>query len=225
MGSPGKNPGVGCHVLLQGSSRPRDGTQVSLKLAAGFFTTEPPGKPPSISARVNSWMPSPAPHSWPNHPLPWFHSTSRHSITARVRTGILYLFVNQLMSICLSVSPKGSALDSPAPRTAPCTRPPCPCVIRARCPVSQSVDPGGYLNTLASVYISAPRWHLPHVKRYIAWSRGKSEMETSPGEAPFGEFITGQTVNADILNNITVNGREPMVFSPPGTTLPFPPWI
>ena len=105
------------------------------------------------------------------------------------------------------------------------TAAPCPCVIRARCPVSQSVDPGGYLNTLASVYISAPRWHLPHVKRYIAWSRGKSEMETSPGEAPFGEFITGQTVNADILNNITVNGREPMVFSPPGTTLPFPPWI
>ena len=35
---------MGCHVLLQGSSRPRDQTHISC-LAGGFFTTEPPGKP------------------------------------------------------------------------------------------------------------------------------------------------------------------------------------
>ena len=35
--SPGKNSGVGCHVLLQGSSQPRDQTQVSC-IAGGFFT-------------------------------------------------------------------------------------------------------------------------------------------------------------------------------------------
>ena len=35
--SPGKNTGVGCHALLQGSSRPRDGTWVSC-IAGRFFT-------------------------------------------------------------------------------------------------------------------------------------------------------------------------------------------
>ena len=35
--SPGRNIGVGCHALLQGSSLPRDGTQVSL-IAGKFFT-------------------------------------------------------------------------------------------------------------------------------------------------------------------------------------------
>ena len=34
---PGKNPGVGCCALLQGSSQPSDGTQVS-RTAGGFFT-------------------------------------------------------------------------------------------------------------------------------------------------------------------------------------------
>ena len=41
---PGKNTGVGCHFLLQGSSWPTDWTRVSC-LAGSFFTTEPPGKP------------------------------------------------------------------------------------------------------------------------------------------------------------------------------------
>ena len=36
-GVPGKNTGVGCHALLQGSSQPRDGTQVS-QIADRFFT-------------------------------------------------------------------------------------------------------------------------------------------------------------------------------------------
>ena len=43
--SPGKNTALGCHFLLQGSSHLRDQTCVS-SLAGGFFTTEPPGKPP-----------------------------------------------------------------------------------------------------------------------------------------------------------------------------------
>ena len=34
--SPGKNTGLGCHVLLWGSSQPRDHTQVSY-IAGGFF--------------------------------------------------------------------------------------------------------------------------------------------------------------------------------------------
>ena len=35
--SPGKNTGVGCHAFLQGSSQPRDGTQVS-QITDRFFT-------------------------------------------------------------------------------------------------------------------------------------------------------------------------------------------
>ena len=35
--SPGKNTGVGCHALLQGSSQPRDLTQISC-IERGFFT-------------------------------------------------------------------------------------------------------------------------------------------------------------------------------------------
>ena len=35
---PGKNTGVGCHVLLQGFSQPRDRTQVSC-IAGRFFTS------------------------------------------------------------------------------------------------------------------------------------------------------------------------------------------
>ena len=35
--SPGKNTGVGCHTLLQGTSQPRDRTQVSC-IAGGFFS-------------------------------------------------------------------------------------------------------------------------------------------------------------------------------------------
>ena len=49
MDFPGKNTGVGCHLLL-GSSPPRDQTRVSCGscIAGGFFTTEPPGKPYSF---------------------------------------------------------------------------------------------------------------------------------------------------------------------------------
>ena len=36
-GSPGKNTGVGCHALIQGSSQPRDRNQIS-HTAGGFFT-------------------------------------------------------------------------------------------------------------------------------------------------------------------------------------------
>ena len=41
--SPGKNTGVGCHALLQGSSPPRNPTWVSC-MAGRFFTTETWGK-------------------------------------------------------------------------------------------------------------------------------------------------------------------------------------
>ena len=44
---PGKNNGVGCHVLLWESSEPWDQTRASC-IAGGFFTTEPPGKPMSL---------------------------------------------------------------------------------------------------------------------------------------------------------------------------------
>ena len=44
---PGKNTGVGCHFLLQGSSPPRNRTHIPyvLYIAGGLFTAEPPGKP------------------------------------------------------------------------------------------------------------------------------------------------------------------------------------
>ena len=43
---PGKNTGVGCHFLLQGSFQPRDRTCVSQVsgIAGVFFTPEPLGK-------------------------------------------------------------------------------------------------------------------------------------------------------------------------------------
>ena len=44
---PGKNPGVGCHFLLQGSSQPRDQTTylTSSAFVAGSLPLVPPGKP------------------------------------------------------------------------------------------------------------------------------------------------------------------------------------
>ena len=59
--SPGKNTGVGFHALLQGSSQPRDQTQVSI-IAGEFFTvdslpSEPQGKPKNIG--VGRLTPSP----------------------------------------------------------------------------------------------------------------------------------------------------------------------
>ena len=42
--SPGKNTGVGCHVLLQGSSQPRIESR-SLALQADSLPSEPPGEP------------------------------------------------------------------------------------------------------------------------------------------------------------------------------------
>ena len=51
---PGKNTGVGCHFLVQGDL-PHPGIKpaspASPALAGGFFTTEPPGKPPSHELR------------------------------------------------------------------------------------------------------------------------------------------------------------------------------
>ena len=44
---PGKNTGMGCHALLQGSSWPRDWTWVSCT-AGSFFTAELPHKPSSL---------------------------------------------------------------------------------------------------------------------------------------------------------------------------------
>ena len=49
--SPGEKTGVGCPALLRGPSRPRDRARVSCGscTAGGFFTTEPPGKPLTIT--------------------------------------------------------------------------------------------------------------------------------------------------------------------------------
>ena len=64
MDSPGKSTGVGSHFLLQGISRPRDKTRVSL-IVDGLFTTEPPGKMPSGSLLgVVSLGPFGPPLSW-----------------------------------------------------------------------------------------------------------------------------------------------------------------
>ena len=41
---PGKNTGVACHFLLQGNLLDPGIELVSLALAGGYFTTEPPGK-------------------------------------------------------------------------------------------------------------------------------------------------------------------------------------
>ena len=47
---PGKNTGVGCHALLQGSSQPRDQAQV-VCIVDGFFTAELSGWPSSLLPR------------------------------------------------------------------------------------------------------------------------------------------------------------------------------
>ena len=54
--SSGKNTGVGCHALLQGSSWHRDQTHISCSpgLAGEFFTTEPPGEGLFPSIRIFS---------------------------------------------------------------------------------------------------------------------------------------------------------------------------
>ena len=52
---PDKNPGVGCHFLLQGTL-PNTGTEpvspAAPALAGRFFTTEPPGKPYSLLKEI-----------------------------------------------------------------------------------------------------------------------------------------------------------------------------
>ena len=52
--SPGKNTGMGCHVLLQGIFQTRDQTQVFCGscTAGRFFITEPPGKP---NMNITGW--------------------------------------------------------------------------------------------------------------------------------------------------------------------------
>ena len=59
--SPGKNPGVSCHFLLQGIFWLRDRTQVSCVscIAGGFFTTEQLGKSKWCSQRLSSSFTSP----------------------------------------------------------------------------------------------------------------------------------------------------------------------
>ena len=45
-----KNTGVGCHILLQGSSQTSmNGTHIScISNTGGFFTSKPPGEPPPL---------------------------------------------------------------------------------------------------------------------------------------------------------------------------------
>ena len=54
--SPGKNTGVGCHFPLQGDLPNPETEPTSLALTGGFFTDEPPGKPPTKNlAIIFSW--------------------------------------------------------------------------------------------------------------------------------------------------------------------------
>ena len=52
MDFPGKNTGEGCHFLLQGIFLTQGSNLASPTLAGRFFTTEPPGKLPLLSAPV-----------------------------------------------------------------------------------------------------------------------------------------------------------------------------
>ena len=61
----GKNTGMGSHFLLQGSSWPRDLTQVSC-ISSKFFTTELPGKPHTVvtARRYFNYFQEICPISW-----------------------------------------------------------------------------------------------------------------------------------------------------------------
>ena len=52
--SPGKNTGVGCHLLLQGIFPTQGSNWHTSALAGGFFTTEPPGNPINFIHSINS---------------------------------------------------------------------------------------------------------------------------------------------------------------------------
>ena len=74
--SPGKNTGVGCHALLQGSSWPRDQTHVS-RIAGGFFTSWATRKalralyPLHLAVPCATWWIHPVcsqPVGWYHHP-------------------------------------------------------------------------------------------------------------------------------------------------------------
>ena len=55
MESPGKNTGVGCHALLQGSSRPRV-SHISGRFFSGWATQEAPGVS-HVPLLLFTWMP------------------------------------------------------------------------------------------------------------------------------------------------------------------------
>ena len=60
MGSPGKNTGVGCHVLLQGIFLIQGSNPLLLKaLAGGFFTTSAPWETwhPEMEAKQSGFQP------------------------------------------------------------------------------------------------------------------------------------------------------------------------
>ena len=61
---PGKNTAVGCHSLLQGSSRLRI-EPASPALAGIFFTTEPPGKPREGAVKTTPPIPTQVPLKFP----------------------------------------------------------------------------------------------------------------------------------------------------------------
>ena len=50
--SPGKMTGVGCHFLLQGIFPTQGWNLPLLRLAFGFLTSEPPGKPHNLLTGV-----------------------------------------------------------------------------------------------------------------------------------------------------------------------------
>ena len=88
--SPGKNTGVGCHTLLQGSSQLRNWTQIFC-IAGGFFTIWPPGKPKdgceSWIIKKAEWWRTDAFELWCWRKLlrvPWTTRSSNQSILKKV---------------------------------------------------------------------------------------------------------------------------------------------
>ena len=108
--SPGKNTGVGCHFLLQGIFWTQGSNPCFLHLQAGFFTTEPLGKPhtvyqDSFLLNVLHWIPavygslSLNVSVWSTH----FLSSDTNFISCLFLVSTLHLNYTQLLSCLLAL--------------------------------------------------------------------------------------------------------------------------
>ena len=94
--SPGKNTGVGCHFLPQGSSDPgvESMSLLSPVLAGGFLTTKPPGKPLSKLSRFLGRTIS-IDKNCHNFAMPWIFFFWHYHLQALIL--FLYLFIGYFM--------------------------------------------------------------------------------------------------------------------------------